>query len=427
MLLVGGTGVALKLAADASRERDRASAALAQTGRALGESEAVTNMLVGLFEASDPREGRADTLTARDLLQRGLARADQLAGEPLAQARLLEALGRVHANREELSLGASLLRRSLALRRAALGADNPVTAGTAAALADVLRLNGEFGAADSLAREALRTRRRVLGDAHADVAASLRQLSSLSVYFGDLPVAEAYQREAIAVDRRGGGARDSTLALDLERLGGLLRRRGDSRGAEGAVREALAVANRTFSTPHRDHAFITLRLADVLDDWPAGRVEAESLYRAAVTETRAAFTDAHPETGNAMEQLGEALFRHGQRAEGERLVREALALERRALGPSNGAVASSMLTLAYVLRHDGYSAEAETLAETHSPSMRAPTARATRSTGGRWPNSPKSWRSAARSIPPRRCIERRSPFALPPRPGRAMRCRRLRA
>src|SRR4029453_15557917 len=54
LLLIAAAGVALRLAAVATRERDRAAAALTQKTRALQESEAVTDFLVGLFEASDP-------------------------------------------------------------------------------------------------------------------------------------------------------------------------------------------------------------------------------------------------------------------------------------------------------------------------------------------------------------------------------------
>ncbi|HKG93212.1 MAG TPA: serine/threonine-protein kinase [Gemmatimonadaceae bacterium] len=361
LLLVAGAAVTIRLASVAARERDRASAALAQTRRALRESEEVTSYLVGLFEASDPVEGRRDTLTAADLLRRGVARAERLGTEPLAQARMLEALGRVHASREELALGAELLGRALSLRRAQLGADNPTTATTAAELAGVLRRQGRYAAADTLAREALRVRRLALGDAHPDVAASLRELAGIAVYLGDLPGAEAFQREAVTVRRRGGRGEDSAMVRDLERLSSIVWRRGDDAGAERALREALATARRAFPGPHGERAFVLLRLADKLDHRPAARAEAESLYYAALAETRAAYGDEHPETAGAMKQLGEMLARHGRAAEGERLVRRALALERRAWGPAQTEVAVTMISLAQLVGRDGYSAEAERL------------------------------------------------------------------
>ncbi|AHG88165.1 protein kinase [Gemmatirosa kalamazoonensis] len=361
LLLVGGAALALRLASLAARERDRARSALTESERARRESDAVSSFLVGLFEASDPTEGRLDTLTAANLLRRGVARADRLGDQPVAEARMLETLGRVQASLGDLPLAERLLRRALALRLTHLGPEHAQTAAGEAALALVLRQRGEYAAADTLAREALRVRRLALGDAHPDVAASLRQLGALAVYFADLPAAEAYHRQAVAVDRRGGHRADSALAMDLRELGAVLGRRGRSDAAEAALREARAAAGRAFPGPHRDHVEVTLRLADLLDQRLATRAEAESLYLAALAESRAAFGDSHPETATALGQVGEMLARHGRTAEGVRLLREAVALQQRTLGSTHVDVATTMTDLARVLGRDGYSAEGERL------------------------------------------------------------------
>ena len=361
LLLVVAAGVALRLAAVATRERDRGAAALTQTQNALRESEAVTGFLVGLFEASDPAEGGQDSLTAADLLRRGVSRAERLGDNPAAQARMLEALGRVHASRGDLALGERLLQRALAVRRATVGADGATTAATTAALAVVLSRQGKYGPADSLAREALRVRRAILGDSHPDVAASLQELAGIAVYLGELARAEAYQLEAVAVGRRNGSGADSAMVSALARLSAILWRRGDDAGAERALREAVAVAKQAFPAPHAQRSGAMLRLADLLDEHPEHRVEAESLAQAAVRETRVGRGDAHPETAAAMRQLGFMLFEHGRGAEGERLIRQALAIQQRAWGASHVVVASAMTQLAQVLMRDGYSAEAERL------------------------------------------------------------------
>jgi hypothetical protein len=54
----------------------------------------VTRFLLGLFEASNP-QGGADSLTSRILLLAGLQRVDELADQPLVQAEMLDALGRI--------------------------------------------------------------------------------------------------------------------------------------------------------------------------------------------------------------------------------------------------------------------------------------------------------------------------------------------
>jgi serine/threonine-protein kinase len=360
-ILIAAAGVSLRLAAVATRERDRGAAALAQTQRALRESDAVTQFLVGLFEASDPTEGALDSLTAADLLRRGVARAEQLQAEPLAQARMLETLGQVYANRGDLELGANLLRRALTARSNAGGANDPSVAATTSALADVVRRQGRYASADSLAREALRVRRAALGNDHADVASSLQQVSGMAVYLGNFTDAEAHQLEAVAVRRRLANADPASLVSALERLSAILWRRGDEAGAERALREALAVIERAVPNAEPERSGVMLRLADLVDSRADGRAEAESLGYRAVRGYRAAYGEAHPRTAAGMKELGTLLARHGRREEGERLLRQALETHRRAWGAAHPAAAETMISLALVLTTDGYSAEAEQL------------------------------------------------------------------
>src|SRR5687768_16639178 len=222
VLLVVAAGVSFRLAAVATRERDRSAAALGQTQEALRESEAVTDFLVRLFEAGNPSEGGHAALTAADLLRRGVAAADQLDGEPSAQARTFEALGRVYMIRGEIELAADLLRRALEVRRTKLAADELGAATTTSALADVLRQQGRYLAADTLARVALRVRRAALGDAHPDVAESLDQVAGIAIYLGNMADAEAHALDAIAVWRRTGRGSDARMIGALERLSNIV-------------------------------------------------------------------------------------------------------------------------------------------------------------------------------------------------------------
>ena len=62
--LAVGTGVAVRQATLAARERDRAQRALAEAEQSLKQSESVTGFLVGLFDVTTPTPG-ATTVTAR--------------------------------------------------------------------------------------------------------------------------------------------------------------------------------------------------------------------------------------------------------------------------------------------------------------------------------------------------------------------------
>jgi len=365
--LVGGATAAAWQAGIAQLERDRATLALADSERALRQSEEVTSFLVGLFEASDPSEGRRDTLTAADLLRRGATRVERLSTEPLVQARMLDALGRVHVSLGDLSQGERFGSRALELRRAHLGTQHQETAATAARLADVLRRRGAYARAESLAAEALTVRRGLPAPSSGEVAASLRQLSGLAVYRGDLSRAVSLMREAIAVRRVDQRHDDSLTVRDLLTLGSVLWRNGRLSDGLGALREAVAVAERVNAAPSAQTAETKLRLSDRLAELPGDLSEAESLARGALEETRAALGAEHPQTASVMQQVGGRLSQRGQHAEAQRLLRDALALQRRAHGPSHPTVAASMNALAAALSRSGQVAEAEAVAREALP------------------------------------------------------------
>ena len=74
--------------------------ALKQEARAEHEADAATqatNFLIGMFRIIDPSEAHGNTVTAREVLDKGAARIDEeLARQPAIQARLMDTIGTVY-------------------------------------------------------------------------------------------------------------------------------------------------------------------------------------------------------------------------------------------------------------------------------------------------------------------------------------------
>ena len=69
---------------------------LMQAKREAATSEQALKFLVGLFKVSDPSEARGNSITAREILDKGADRIEQeLADQPVVQARLMNTMGRV--------------------------------------------------------------------------------------------------------------------------------------------------------------------------------------------------------------------------------------------------------------------------------------------------------------------------------------------
>jgi len=366
--IIGGASAALRQAGIAARERDRARAALARSESSLRESDELGAFLVDLFGTSDPTtQGRTDTLSARDLLRRGEARAERLTPEPLVQARLLEALGRGYLNLGEVPQAAALVDRALTLRRAHLGETDAQTLGTLVLLADLQQRMGRYPAAESLATDAWRLRRAVHGDASPLVATSLRQLAGLAVFRGDLAGAETHMRSALAIRRQGGREDDSLTVRDLQTLAAVRWRRGDRDDAERILRQAVAVADRVLPQPSAAAVSTRLRLADRLVERPDGWSEAQVHYRRALTDIRATLGEGHAQTADVMREVGSALVTHGDAEEGLALLHESLARARRLHGPRHASVASGLRALADAEAARGRLDEAERLTRESVP------------------------------------------------------------
>jgi serine/threonine protein kinase len=351
--LLVGSGVALWQAAAARSERDRAATALSQ-------SEEVSRFMIGLFEASDPFEPGSDQLTAHDLLRRGGARVDELRGQPLVQARMLDVLGRVHGSLGDYNEGAGYIERALALRAAELDSTSPEITGTLYYLSEGRLRQRRYAEAESLAQRGIRLRRLADPD-DPDIARFLTMLSGLAVYRSNLPDADSFAREALEIRRRTGGPGDSLLVYSMELVAAQQRRLGRVAEAEHLFREALAIQEG--GDPSSPAAsFVRLRLADLLSQERDAPAEAEPLYLRAITDLRARLGPNHPRMLYALNDYGGHLVRSGRAAQGDSIFRANLDTMRRVFGPDHPTVTYQLSLRVGALIRMGRYAEAEPLA-----------------------------------------------------------------
>ena len=81
----------------------------------------VTDFVVGLFDSNDPRNGRGDRTTARQLLDRAVPRIDNtLKDAPEVRARLLDTMGGIYTRLGDYKEANQLLSQSIEIRKRAL-------------------------------------------------------------------------------------------------------------------------------------------------------------------------------------------------------------------------------------------------------------------------------------------------------------------
>lgn len=351
-LAVGMTIQAARLA----RQRD-------EIRRERDKAVAVAHLLEDVFSVSDPGEARGETVTARELLDRGAARVQaELKDQPEVQAALATTIGKAYRGLGLNDRALSLLERSLALRRQVYGEEHPMVAESLEALGTLAQARGDLDRAEALHRQALEMRQKLLGPDDPAVAESLNSLATDLSGNAKYDAAEPLFRQALAINRRHFGNDHEEVATNLANLGFLEKQRARYTEAEALYREALGIMRRVFGPAHPMIAKQLNNLAVLqMERGDVGGAEARS--REALAVARRLYGEEHPEIALQLNNLAAIVAARGDNAGAEVLLRRSLAIRRKLLGPEHEQVAMGLNNLAKVLEDQGNLAAARPLYE----------------------------------------------------------------
>lgn len=334
----------------AEEERRRAEA---QSARA----EKVSELMVELFEVSDPGEARGNTITAREILDRGAERlVVELEGQPEILATLADTMGRVYQNLGLYDRAAELFADGLDHRLELWGEMHSEVASSLNHLGEARFHQGSYRESAELVERALEIRRRTLGEEHADTLESLNNLAALRFSLGDLEVAERLFRDNLTLRERLLGPEHDDSAEARDNLATVLQRLGGEVEAEQLLRRSLELRIHRHGEDHPEVARAKSVLAALLHT--AGRpAEAEPLYRQALETQRVVLGVDHPQVAVSATNLGALLAEAGELEEAETLLRRAIELQRRHLGPDHVRLSYPLVHLADLLRQRGRTAD----------------------------------------------------------------------
>jgi tetratricopeptide (TPR) repeat protein len=345
---VAGMGVASVLATLALLARNEA-----QEQRTRAEIEATTarqtsEFLVQLFQVADPSEARGNTITAREILDRGAARVDgDLAAQPVVRANLMRTMGRVYTGLGLYEQATDLLERALAVRKEIGTAPTPETVATANALGEALFEKGEYEAAEAVYTDALRAAQALYPDGDAAVTRALSGIGDVRTRLDDYTGAEARFVDALAMDRRLHADANPDVARSLAGLALALLYQERFSESEAAFREALDIRKRTLGS---DHPLVAQTLSDLgLALNLSGRArEAEPLTREAADIYRRILGNDHPFVSSLLNNLARLELERGELVDAEKLLNESLAIDRKRMDPDHADLVYSLNNLGLV-------------------------------------------------------------------------------
>ena len=363
----------------------------------------VANFLVGLFHVSDPSEARGNTITAREILDRGANQiTTELNDQPAVQARLMQTMGEVYselglydearpllqqaiARREQLDgrsqLGVtsglmdlalvarrqgsfaqaeSLYVRALGIREAALGPNDSLVATTLSGLGGLYFTQGKYAEADSVLQRAIAIWEHALGPDAPELAGPVGTRGAVAWAEQRYADAEPLLRRALALNERAHGPDDLDVAASLNNLGALYWSEKKYAGAESLYVRAQHIYEKVLGPEHPDVASILNNLGELA--WAQHKYqEAEPLFRRSLAIKQKVLKPDHPSIAVSENGLANVLRDEGHYREAEVLYQRALALRQRVLGPDNPGVAETLRDYATLLRRTGRATQAARL------------------------------------------------------------------
>jgi serine/threonine protein kinase/Tfp pilus assembly protein PilF len=364
--VVGGTIVVLALMAGIAGLAFglvRARQAEAAARRESATAEKVLDFMVGLFNVSDPSESRGNSITAREILDKGVADIGKgLEAEPLVQARLMTTMGDVY---KELGLypeSRSLLENGLAIREEALGSNDLKVAESLNSLANVMDNMGDHAAAQQKFERAIAIKEKLLGPDDLSVAASLGNLGISLRKAGEYAEAERVNARALVIREKALGPDDPQVATSLTSIAAVMQETGRDAEARPLVERALAIREKAFGPDHQIVAGSLNSLAALY--WAAGdQAKAKLHWERALAISEKNLGPEHPTLGTYVNNLGAAYYATEDYAGARDLFLRALAIREKTLGPDHHEVANTLNNLAGTLQAMGDVAGAKPLLE----------------------------------------------------------------
>ncbi len=275
--VLGAAVVALALFGTTMTLQERRARQQAQ--RAEREAEAarqVSGFLEGLFQMADSSEARGETVTAREILERGAQKIEELEDQPEIQARLMDVMGGVYMSLRLYAQALPLFEEALEKRREIYGPEHAKVADSLNRLARCLWSLTRYREAEPRFREALALRRKLLGEDHESVAETLCELGDLRVETGDLEAAETLYVDCLEIRRRRFAAPHEAIAMALSNLAWVRDFQHRDEAAAELYPQALEMFRRVHGNDHTDVVIVLNNYGYFL--MRAGAVATAELY-----------------------------------------------------------------------------------------------------------------------------------------------------
>jgi eukaryotic-like serine/threonine-protein kinase len=312
----------------------------------------LSDFLLGLFRVSDPSEARGNTITAREILDKGAQKIERELGDrPVIKAEMMRTIGGVYDSLGLYKQAQPLLEKSLAIARISGNSNLLGKSNSLLQLGMLYTEQGKFTEALALAQESLRVREKALGPEHPEVARALLLVGIIYRQTSKHAEAKRYLERSLSIREKALGSEHIDVMETLYHLGWLHKLTSNYKEAARCYERILAVRKKLGSgqpeeaSALSDLGFVKLSMGD--------HAEALKLFQQALKIREKVLGPDHYEVAVSLDSVGSAFWYMERYHDARPYYEKALEIREKALGPTHPEVAGSLNNLAILLRYLG--------------------------------------------------------------------------
>jgi serine/threonine-protein kinase len=324
------------------------------------KAEQVASFLQDLFLVADPNESKGETITARELLDRGASKLLIGLDEDIEiKSQLLNTIGKVYTN---LGLFTSAEEIFIKIKDNTNleNVNKQIYIETLINLGKTYGLNGKYDAAATLLFEAKKESEKFLTSNHPLLGEVYNIIGSHFYYTAVFDSAYVYYKKAEENFKLNHGTDSRQLATNLYNLGVLEFDMGNMEVSDSLYRNSLEMYIKIKGEIDAETAMAQNELASVLRH--SGKFdEAEKLYKKALETRLKILGNNHPDVAHTLNHLSRLYYNQEEFEKAEPLVRESLSIRENLYDETHPEVSASKSSLAGTLMGLKKYEEAESL------------------------------------------------------------------
>jgi len=267
-------------------------------------SRMVTDFMVNLFHRAGPRMGEGNTITAREVLDHGVAQIDRkVIGQPLVMAKLKDAMGSAYMELGLFAKAEPLLLEALRLRERHLHPIHLDIAESLIHLGNLYITQNKIDKAEDLFRKSLYIQQKALGKDHASLESSLAGIGLACMEAGKVQESEKYLTKALELSEKKQNQDQEKIARNLTNLGSLYFKQNNLEKTKELYQRSLEIKKEIYGPNSPDLAIGYINFGIVL--WKMNEpIGAEKNLRKGIEINRKAYGENHVLVGDSLFNLG---------------------------------------------------------------------------------------------------------------------------